>query len=400
MKTYISRQPVLNKKMQLGGYRLHIDPAQLRRLLESSADAQQEGGADADRAVSTLAELADRSTAMIDWYNWLADDTLPAQKSSEGAPGAVVVIGKDAPISAADCRRLKEKGFRLAMDSAFFFAGSPVIDTADIVLVDYPSTGTAPQSELMRKLKRRAKLLAEGIDTWEDCRAARKMGYDLFQGSFFLRSGPGRAQKEIQSLDASLISILNELDNPEPSFKKISSLIEHDLALSYRLLRLVNSAYMAPKYKITSISHALSYLGTRELHQWISMLLMGGIKSKENSELVKMSLIRGKLTALIAQELEITGSGSEPFFTGLFSLIDVLCNTDMQRLLSELPLSDNVKSALSGAPNELRRLLDFVINYEQARWQQIEGKYPLDKIAQEKMAALYLRAHQWAILMD
>jgi EAL and modified HD-GYP domain-containing signal transduction protein len=399
MKTYISRQPVLNKKMQLGGYRLHIDPAQLRRLLEAAA-GQQEDGASAGRAALTLSVLADRATAMISWYDWLTDDTLPSQKSTEGAPGAVVVVGKETPVTAADCRRLKDKGFRLAVDSAFFFSGSPIIDSADIVLVHYPSTDPAPQSELIRKLKRRAKLLAEGLDTWEDCRVARKMGYDLFRGGFFLRPGPGRIQKDVKSLDASLISILNELDTPEPSFKKISSLIEHDLALSYRLLRLVNSAYMAPKYQITSISHALSYLGTRELHQWISMLLMGGIKTKENSELAKMSLIRGKLMALITQELEIAGSGSEPFLTGLFSLIDVILNTDMQRLLSELPLSDNVKSALSGAPNELRRLLDFVINYEQACWQRIEDRYPLDKIGQEKMAALYLRAHQWAMLMD
>ena len=69
---------------------------------------------------------------------------------------------------------------------------------------------------------------------------------------------------------------------------------------------------MAPKYRIKSISHALTYLGTRELHQWISMLMFNDIKSEENGELVKMSLIRGKLMALIAQELQIGQPGSEP----------------------------------------------------------------------------------------
>jgi EAL and modified HD-GYP domain-containing signal transduction protein len=300
---------------------------------------------------------------------------------------------------------LKEKGFRLAVDSSFYKtgelgSGSPIFELADIITVDFPTVSLTLQKEMIRKTKHRVMFLADRIETWEDWRVARDMDYSLFRGYFFMWPEPGSASKDIKSLDACLINILTELDTPEPSFKKISELIEHDLGLSYRLLRLVNSAYMAPKYKISSISHALTYLGTRELHQWISMLLMGGIKSAENSELVKMSLIRGKFMTLVAQELQLAGLSSEPFFTGLFSLIDVIFNKDMRELMAGLPLPDNVRLALQGGTGELSRLLSFVVDYEQARWDNLDGKYPLDRLDEEKLVSLYLQAHQWSKILE
>jgi EAL and modified HD-GYP domain-containing signal transduction protein len=242
--------------------------------------------------------------------------------------------------------------------------------------------------------------LADRIETWSDYKTARDMGYALFQGYFFLWPSTSLQQKEIKALDVCLISILSELDKPEPDFKNISEIIEHDLGLSYKLLRLVNSAYMAPKYRIKSISHALTYLGTRELHQWISMLMFGGVRNTENTELIKMSLIRGKLMVLVARELQLGDSGSEPFFTGLFSLIDVILNRDINELLVGLPISEDVKVALRGEGNTLQTLLAFIVSYEQAEWHKIEDKYPLNTITPERMVSLYIEAHKWANLID
>jgi EAL and modified HD-GYP domain-containing signal transduction protein len=157
---------------------------------------------------------------------------------------------------------------------------------------------------------------------------------------------------------------------------------------------------MAPKYRIKSISHALTYLGTRELHQWISMLMFNGVKSDDNAELIRMSLIRGKMMALAAQELQLSLNDSEPFFTGLFSLIDVILNREINDLLVGLPISEDVKIALRGEGNELQSLLDFVVSYEQAEWQKIDGKFHLSKITPQKMVSFYIKAHKWASLIS
>ena len=309
-------------------------------------------------------------------------------------------LEKNDPADRDSCARLKALGYRLAFDSAFFTAGAPEAGLPDVLTVDFTAVSLSSQAALIGKYKNRVTLLAVKIDTWGDFKTARDMGYDFFQGFFFLWPTDSLFQGEIKSLDFCLTAILQELEKPEPSFRNISDMIEHDLGLSYKLLRLVNSAFMAPKYKIRSISQALTYLGTRELHQWISMLLFNGIKSEENSELVAMSLIRGKMAALVANELPLHESGSEPFLTGLFSLIDVILNRDMSAVLSGMPLSDDVKSALTGGGNELSALLDFVVSYEQAAWQKIEGKYPMNRIPPHRMVSIYLEAHSWSKLMD
>lgn len=402
MNTYISRQPVLNRKQLLGGYKLILDPAQAKKMLEAARD---ESGRHLDGFTDTLADLSDQTMHFIDWFEALSGKGLHVLSFREDKPGTVVEIRRNAAVTADQCKALKEKGFRLAVDSSFYQAGelgvvSPIFTLADFVTVDFPTVSLAKQKEMIRKTKHRVMFIADRIETWEDWRVARDMDYSLFRGYYFMWPEPGSAAKDIKSLDACLISILAELDSPEPSFKKISELIEHDLGLSYRLLRLVNSAYMAPKHKINSITHALTYLGTRELHQWISMLLMGGIKSAKNSELVKMSLVRGKFMTLIAEALELPGLGAESFFTGLFSLIDVIFNKDMRELLTGLPLTDNVRNALQGETGELSRLLAFVVDYEQARWASLDGRYPLDRLGEEQLVSLYLQAHQWSKMLE
>ena len=44
----------------------------------------------------------------------------------------------------------------------------------------------------------------------------------------------------------------------------------------------------------------------------------------------------------------------------------------MKAVLSDLPLADETEAALMGEDNETRRLLDCVIAYEHADWEQAE----------------------------
>ena len=48
-------------------------------------------------------------------------------------------------------------------------------------------------------------------------------------------------------------------------FKAIAAIIERDVELSYKLLRIANSAYYGTRVQITSIHHALVKLGVQEL---------------------------------------------------------------------------------------------------------------------------------------
>lgn len=400
MDDFIARQPITDSRAHVNGFYLMFGQATRNLLNETKIGYNEFGQIKQSLFFETLGELCDHTTSYIDFFEELTDVIAHCSASIEQTARTVIVFDKNSTLDLEACRKLKASGYKLAFDSVFFADDAPGAELADIMIVEFTHISLTVQKSLIKKHRHQVDFLASRIETWSDFNVAKDMGYSFFQGYFFLWPSGGYQQKEIKTLDICLINIITELDKPEPNFKSISDIVEHDLGLSYKLLRLVNSAYMAPKYGIKSISHALTYLGTRELHQWISMLMFNGIKNEENSELVKMSLIRGKLLALISQELQIGHTGSEPFFTGLFSLIDVILNKDINELLVGLPITEDIKIALRGEGNNLQSLLTFVVNYEQAEQQKIEDKYPLNKIAPQKMVSLYREAHKWANLID
>src|SRR5262245_62682931 len=69
-----------------------------------------------------------------------------------------------------------------------------------------------------------------------------------------LHSGPGVAQK-----------ILALIRDPEFDMVEVAQCLEHDPALSARILGVVNSSRYGLAHKIASIRHAAAFLGRRSL---------------------------------------------------------------------------------------------------------------------------------------
>ena len=90
------------------------------------------------------------------------------------------------------------------------------------------------------------------------------MGYKYFQGYFF--SKPlilhGR---DIPINKINFMRLIREVNRPELGFEKLEQIIKHDLSMSYKLLRLINSAFFAFSAKVESIGHALVLLGEKEI---------------------------------------------------------------------------------------------------------------------------------------
>jgi EAL and modified HD-GYP domain-containing signal transduction protein len=190
------------------------------------------------------------------------------------------------------------------------------------------------------------------------------------------------------------ISIVEELNAKDPCYEKIAEILKRDLGLSYKLIKLSNSLYFGSRYKIKSIQHALSFMGIKELYQWFSLMMLKDLQNIENSELIKFSLIRGKMMDLLSSELIKESYNTDYFFAGVFSFIDILLNKQMDQVLEGLPFSRSVKDALLGKENDLKRLLDFVVNCEKANW--FEDQYPLNVIGVNKFMSIYSDALKWA----
>ncbi|WP_100486673.1 EAL and HDOD domain-containing protein [Sporolactobacillus pectinivorans] len=397
MDVYVARQPVFDRELKLYGYEL---------LYRQSGNNFFEGVDDRTATATVLAnsvlvahfnELIDSKRGFINFPEGFLTAGLPRLLPRQKIVIEILerVQATDAVIKA--CRQLKKDGYIIALDDFNMNRGRQyraLIDLADIIKIEFSKVRLLDQLKLIRSRQGKTVFLAEKVETEKEFQLALKMGYQLFQGYFFSKPAMINA-KDIGTLDISLIRIIKELDREEPDMQGIARLIEKDLGLSYKILRLANTVNFGTQFPVRSIQQALVRVGTQHLIQWMHLFLLNGVRTVENNELVKASMIRGKMMALLCAEIGRDAQESDYFIAGIFSSIDRILNDSMNHIIDGLPLDDEVKNALLGFPNEIRRVLDSVLAFEEARWEALAGFVAENNIRPQKYMSLYLRALRW-----
>jgi len=78
------------------------------------------------------------------------------------------------------------------------------------------------------------------------------------------------------------------------------------------------------------------------------------------------------------------------YLIGLFSLLDVFVGRPLAEILAEMPLSQEIKAALTADKNLFRELLDLVVIYEQAEFTRVQETLERLNLKPEPVAELYL----------
>lgn len=397
MEYYVARHPIFDRRMKVFGYKLFL----CHNLRNYYYDLYREPD-NAEELYRQLCfvggdESPDKPLAFIEFTEEMLDSIVPL------LPRKVVIVecnnsDNSEMTNIKIFNKIKSQEYGVAFDATENIS-QRLVELSDIVRIDFAALCADDQTQRIKSGQGKVRFLAVNIETWDDYKKAVSIGYDYFQGSFFLKPQQGKAS-DIRSFNANILHAISELAEPEPSFKELTNIIEHDLNLSYRLLKLVNSAYIAPKFEVKTISQAITILGFNELNKFMSTMFMKQTQSPGNTELLRRSLIRGKLLELLADHRDIPQKGSEAFFAGIFSLIDVILNRKMDDIMGELPLTDTVKQALSGEKNDLKELLDMIALYEGADWVSFTSVYSLDMVEQEELMNRYIEALKWAESLD
>ena len=364
MKVYVARQPIFDQQLRVCGYELLY-----RRSENNMFENVDDSLATADvihnaYLVFNFRELTEGTRAFINFPQTLIEGEVPSLLPRQSLVVEVLEHVEPTEKVLQSLRSLRRQGYTIALDDFVFEEKyRPLIGLADIIKIDYQATPVKQQQKLIDALGHRVEFLAEKIETLEEYEIAKRLGYKMFQGYFFSRPIVVHGA-EVHPLRHTLIEVLKELDRPEPSFRRISAQIERSVDLSYKMLRSVNTVYQKGRRTIQSIEQAVARIGLDELKRWSYLMLLREMQTSESKELIKQSVIRGKMMELIAED---TNSGVLPFdafITGIFSSLDVILDETMQTLIAELPVAPPVKAALLGESNGLRMLLEDVIAYE------------------------------------
>ena len=398
MDIYVARQPIFNRNMGLFGY----------ELLYRRSENNFYEGEDHSRATKELVHntflvmgfpaLTDGTKGFINFTQDLLETEILSILPKDKIVVEILENVEANDTIVAACQKLKKDGYTIALDDFMFNRTdrdyTPLIEIADIIKIEFSKSDKQQQRKLINKYKNKIMFLAEKVETREEYKEAVKMGYELFQGYFFSKPIMVKA-KEIETLNIHIVNILKELQNEEPDFIFIAETIQKDLGLSYKLLKMANSIYYGGKKAITSLRQAVIRLGAQEMKRWISIMLIKEFENSENSELIKVCLLRGRTLSLLSQELNPKQSATDFFLAGVLSSIDVILNDSMENILSSLALSEDVKNALLGQGGQLASCLNCILAYEKFEFDDAQNMLIKMNITLERFMDLYIEALKW-----
>lgn len=288
------------------------------------------------------------------------------------------------------CGELKAAGYKLALDDFVPNAGTlPLVPLADYIKLDFRQTSIDDCRAFTSAYRNKAEFIAEKVETRDDYMAASEMGCTLFQGYFFAQ--PSLISfHDLAPTKLSRVRLLAATCKPDFDFAEVESIIKEDVALSYKLLRYLNSAAFCLRSNITSLRQALVLLGEHAIRRWVCVSAAVAAGTGMASELVTTALLRARLCELLASSARCNPYRS--FVVGLFSLLGMLFDVPMQYLLDHVELPAESREALLGQPGRLRQLFELVCAYIHGDWVSMVDRCGDLEVSLEWVTSCYVEA--------
>jgi|UPI000482CF2C c-di-GMP-related signal transduction protein len=186
-------------------------------------------------------------------------------------------------------------------------------------------------------------LIATRIKGWDGFDACAARYVDVFvEGN---HAPPPVEGTDILQPEAMLIVRLMHMLQRNEDVRTIESALKRDAALTYRLLRHINSPAIGAGVEITSLRHAVNMLGYSPLFRWLSLLLATSNKAS-SPFMMKKAIMRGRFVELMGHGMLPSSESDNLFVVGMFSLIDQLLGISMQEVLAKVQLAESVQQAI------------------------------------------------------
>jgi EAL and modified HD-GYP domain-containing signal transduction protein len=372
MFSYVARQAILDREKKLFSYELLFRDGIKNCFPDISPDEATSKILTNNHLDVGLEDITDGKLAFINFHQ----DTLLFRFPTSLDPKLVVIEIVETvelkPELIQACISIKNMGYRLALDDFDFDPRwEPLLPHVYIVKVDIVECNQVLMRQSLARLKQfNIKLVAEKIETIEDFEEYKALGFDYFQGYFFARPEVIR-QKSLPTSKLPLLDLISASASTKMDFSRINEIIERDISLSYKLLRFINNPLINKTNQISSLRHALNYMGEIEVKKFIALVALANLGEGKTIELLLLCLVRAKFCEFVGIAKNRALNPPAGFLVGLFSLLNALLDEKMSIIVKRLPIDEELKNALCEVKNELNSYLSLVCAYEVGNWQKI-----------------------------
>lgn len=360
----VTRKPVFNRSLEVVAYEVVLGDGPVSHI------SVGEGGR--RLVVNEVTELdldaiGGGKTVQLPVASSIIESGLP----SDLAPEQVMLLlgsGVDASVATITAlENTRRLGYRIVLDDLTTYSRlHPLLRLAHGVKIN---TGIAPGPTVAKQIAilktSGVELMADGIGTYDDLRNATRQGFTQFQGSFLSRPDGFRKTRAPAGQLAGL-ELITLLQNPDAEISEIATVIRRDVNLSYRILKVVNSAHYSLPRPLGSIEEAVMLVGVKQIVSWVGMLSMSGLNDKP-SELTRCAMVRARVCEILAEYLDRSDVPGF-YLVGLFSVIEALLDVPAARALGSLPLNADIADAIVSGGGIMGEVLRGVLAYERGDW--------------------------------
>lgn len=400
MSTFIALQPCFDRQERVRAYAV----AYRTRLPLELTD-------DADPAAATLAAVLDallreglpRVTGGQPGLLRLSRAQLGDPQVRRLDPAAVLLVvdgsaDAQAPMVAGAARVLASAGYGLALEAPPEGPLSPALaECARLVVLDVVGASPAKAATRVQAAKALGKpVLVRNAPPGSTVAEWSGVGAAMVQWAALAAAPRREAPAGTRVNDANALKLLGALRDPKVHDAVLEDGFKRDLALSYELLKLVNSAAVAGR-EVYSIGHAIRLLGRETIHRRLATLVLRSLGDRGvRGELAHRALVRGRFCELLAEEAGVAKAAGPLFTTGFLSLLPDLLGIPVTELKHRVTLAPDVRDAIEHRADFYGAMLALVESWEGERWDGVLVRAAAEGLAEEPLAARYLAAVAWA----
>lgn len=334
---FISRQPLVNRQSKIIANRLtlHYGAGATTKDAASALGALTELWPQGEKLVFIDSENTPLDAAFLDW-------TIPGNATLEVHSAAVTGPGGADFVAAVQA---SQPSLCLTFDAQAKAALSAGL-TFRFISFDAQRFSPAQLKSLATQTQPFGIGVAMNVVDRQSFQACLDAGLNA-AASWFFKQPSGTPAKALNPGQAQIIRVLN-LVRKNAEIKEIEAALKQDVALSYKLLRYINSAGFGLSCEVQSFRHAVTILGYNKLNKWLSLLLATASKDPMAPALMHTALTRARLMEVLAHGLVDKQEYDNLFITGAFSMLDALLGVSMDKVLESMSLPEPICDALLG----------------------------------------------------
>ncbi len=388
---FVARQPILDRSRHTFGYELLFRTGWENRFC---ADGELASRHIIDNAVSFgMDSLVGQSVPFVNCTRDLLLKGLPTLLPSSTVLELLEDIEVDEDLMTA-CKQLCAQGYKLALDDYDFGdQWEPLMGYISYVKVDFRTTTSPQRRDLLRRLRFHSLLfVAEKVEDEAEFKLAMDEGFHLFQGYFFTR--PVVLGRPALTTIINRFRFVAELSKPVFNATEITRFLKEEPTITYRLLRLANSAAVGVREPLTNLRTALAMIGEEQFRKMAFAAMTSELCGTQTLETLQFVLQKARFCELMAPDLNM--DSTELYLFGMIAVLQSTLHLSSADLAETLKLRPQLVAALQGDTNDYLLLLSLFDAHSSGDWTTLSKVAAQLGRREETVSARCHEAQIWA----